>query len=642
MERTVEVLDLSQTDILDMKIDTKYCVERNIHDAHVKVAEANYYPSIPAAMSPADTKTEPIAIVCSGPSLKNTWEEIRGFTKILSCSGATDFLVERGIVPTWHMETDPREHKATFVQNPHPDIQYLIASNCHPKVFQALRDYDVRLWHVLGSENHRGIYETHSRNHWVLTGGSNVGLRALVMARVLGFVDMHIFGMDCCGDEGSVFHTGFHPNEPKKDAIKIARVNGKDYSTTNVWLHYARQYFKETLKLSDARFTLHGEGLLQALVKEKVSNPAYMEERKKRVETANPEMIAMMVPATCSPEYASLNYSLHQENVDYGIGGEKHASLVIKLKKAIEAESILDYGCGKGLLAKALPFPIWEYDPAIPGKDAPPRPADLTVCTDVLEHIEPDYLDFTLLDLARCTLKVGFFVITVAEARKQLLDGRNTHLIVKPKEWWTNKLSQFFKVGKVIENGLEVWFIVGQNVPKHKPNPMRRWDVLEEWIKERGWTKGVEVGVSTGRTFTKLLGACESLHLTGVDIFEERPGLEKDGGQSFEGWNLAGHEKRLREIVERCYPTRGKLIKGYSTEVAKQFEDKSLDFVFIDADHREAAARADILAWRPKVRDGGVLCGHDAQDKFPGVIAAINDLCKGWKQHSDSVWELQL
>lgn len=640
MERSVEVVDLSQNDILDLKVDTKYCVERNIHDAHVKRAEARRYPSIPAAMSPADVIAAPIAIVCSGPSLKNSWEEIKGFKFILSCSGATDYLVERGIIPTWHMETDPREHKATFVQHPRPDIQYLIASNCHPKVFEALEGCDVRLWHVLGSENHRGIYETHSRNHWVLTGGSNVGLRALVMARVLGYVDMHIFGMDCSGDESS-FHTGFHPNEPKKEAMKIAKVGEKEYSTTNVWLHYARQYFKETLKLSDAKFTLHGEGLLQELVKQKVSDPKYMEERKKRVETATPEMIAMMVPATCSPEYALANYQLHQEKVEYGIGGEKHAPLVIKLRDATKAQSILDYGCGKGLLAKALPFPIWEYDPAIPGKDDPPRPADLTICTDVLEHIEPEYLDLTLLDLARCTLSVGFFVITTEEALKQLPDGRNTHLLVKPRAWWTEKLSQFFKIGKVIENGYEVWFIVAPNLPKPKPNPMRRWDVLEEMIKERGWTKGVEVGVSTGRNFSRLLENCPSLHLTGVDIFEERPGLEKEGGQSFEGWNLPGHEKRLREMVERCYSTRGKLIKGYSTEVAKEFEDKSLDFVFLDGDHRHAQVREDILAWRPKVRDGGVLCGHDYQEKFPGVIKAVDDLCPGAKQHPDSVWELQ-
>ena len=135
---------------------------------------------------------------------------------------------------------------------------------------------------------------------------------------------------------------------------------------------------------------------------------------------------------------------------NYGVSGAKRADVVLKLSESMDTKSILDYGCGKGLLAKNLPFPIWEYDPAIPGKDTPPRPADLVVCTDVLEHIEPDLLDNVLQDIARCMIKTAYCIIATFPAGKTLPDGRNAHLIQEGADWWRNRLEKFFDVAKKI------------------------------------------------------------------------------------------------------------------------------------------------------------------------------------------------
>jgi hypothetical protein len=48
-----------------------------------------------------------------------------------------------------------------------------------------------------------------------------------------------------------------------------------------------------------------------------------------------------------------------------------------------------------------------------------------------------------------------------------------------------------------------------------------------------------------------------------------------------------------------------------SLEATKLIKDKSLDICFIDADHRYVPCKADILAYIPKVKDGGILSGHD-------------------------------
>jgi len=111
-----------------------------------------------------------------------------------------------------------------------------------------------------------------------------------------------------------------------------------------------------------------------------------------------------------------------------------------------KTDEVFDYGCGKGTLNENLDINIKEYDPAITGKEAPPQPADVVMCTDVLEHIEPECLNAVFKDLARVVKRHGFFTIATREARKVLPDGRNAHLIIQPPEWWLEQLAEHFTI----------------------------------------------------------------------------------------------------------------------------------------------------------------------------------------------------
>ena len=116
----------------------------------------------------------------------------------------------------------------------------------------------------------------------------------------------------------------------------------------------------------------------------------------------------------------------------------------------------------------------------MPGKDESPRPADLVVCTDVLEHIEPEKLPFVLDDLRRCVKQIGYFVIHTKAAAKTLADGRNAHLIQKDQAWWTETLGRYFTVGKVdVLIGPLIRVVVGVK-PKDQatPSPTLRWTDL--------------------------------------------------------------------------------------------------------------------------------------------------------------------
>jgi hypothetical protein len=367
--------------------------------------------------------------VCFGPSLNDTWEKVKDFKFIISCSGSHKFLVERGIIPTWHAEVDPRAHKTLLIGPPQKEVEYLIASTCHPKLFDHLEGFNVKLWHVF--DNQEDAIRTLPAGEWAVTGGSSVGLRALTLARFLGFTDLHVFGMD--GNQGaSGKHAAEHPNQPKDSTP--CEYNGKTYLTTASMLECARTTWHELDQMPDVRALFYGEGLVQAMAKD------YKPKPKKDA------MIGFNKPPLISEEYRELNARLHRENLAYGVGGGKHAKVVEKLAAKLKTRSVLDYGAGKQYLAKALPFPIWSYDPAFPEIAEAPRPAELVVCSDVLEHIEPDKLDLVLLDLKRVVRRLGYLIIHTGPSTKELADGRNSHLIQEKPEWWEERLGRFFKV----------------------------------------------------------------------------------------------------------------------------------------------------------------------------------------------------
>lgn len=145
--------------------------------------------------------------------------------------------------------------------------------------------------------------------------------------------------------------------------------------------------------------------------------------------------------------YKQLNAELHDREPFYGTSGKKHTGAVYHAARQFNTRDVLDYGCGKQRLKEALSdvLNVRGYDPAVPGLDAPPEPADLVVCTDVLEHIEPTCLDEVLIDLRRLTKRALFAVISTRPAIKTLADGRNAHLIVEPASWWLRHLLDHFE-----------------------------------------------------------------------------------------------------------------------------------------------------------------------------------------------------
>jgi len=167
---------------------------------------------------------------------------------------------------------------------------------------------------------------------------------------------------------------------------------------------------------------------------------------------------------TISEEYRRQQQELHK-NPNYGVASLGFGGVVKKLIEESGARSLADYGAGKCNLKRVLDemcmtgVAYCPYDPAFP-EYGPAKPADLVCCIDVLEHIEPEYLDNVLAELAAIVRRAGLFTIHTGPAMKTLADGRNAHLIQKPRSWWLPRLSKYFEVTHLENSTAGFWVVV--------------------------------------------------------------------------------------------------------------------------------------------------------------------------------------
>jgi predicted O-methyltransferase YrrM len=123
----------------------------------------------------------------------------------------------------------------------------------------------------------------------------------------------------------------------------------------------------------------------------------------------------------------------------------------------------------------------------------------------------------------------------------------------------------------------------------------------------------VEVGCYEGKSFSylivEMINANKNFNLFCVDSFT--------------------FENLLDKFKSNMEPLDGKFtaIIGDSSKSADVFADKSLDFVFLDADHVYERIKGDTLAWLPKIKPGGILAGHDFEcEEHPGVLQAVTEI----------------
>jgi glycosyltransferase involved in cell wall biosynthesis len=151
-----------------------------------------------------------------------------------------------------------------------------------------------------------------------------------------------------------------------------------------------------------------------------------------------------------------------------------------------------------------------------------------------------------------------------------------------------------------------------------QPTPIRcpkfKRNGLAGIFRACGYTKGAEIGVRQGVFSEHLCKTIPGLELLCVDLW--------DAYYHFTGESGATHYEQAQE---RLAPYKATLVRATSTDAARDVEDGSLDFVYIDADHRFDYVMEDIITWARKVRVGGIISGHDYyRFRNAGVVPAVD------------------
>lgn len=150
---------------------------------------------------------------------------------------------------------------------------------------------------------------------------------------------------------------------------------------------------------------------------------------------------------TLTPEYRDLLIKMHADKPDWGLrnGATYHQFILPHLRPT---SRVLDWGCGKGSLGVALKkhlpmLSVTNYDPGMPEWSKEPKGTfDLVVCLDVLEHVETEeYADAVITKLRQHAKRDLYICVFLAKAKAILPDGRNSHLLLRPADWWLDRLA---------------------------------------------------------------------------------------------------------------------------------------------------------------------------------------------------------
>lgn len=158
----------------------------------------------------------------------------------------------------------------------------------------------------------------------------------------------------------------------------------------------------------------------------------------------------------------------------------------------------------------------------------------------------------------------------------------------------------------------------------------RRWDVLVNIINSNDIETFVEVGTAQGKNMSRILKHTDVPKIWSIDPYEFYEGYEEDNDANAGKERIKSNYAKASKTVladERVTHLRQK-----SAEAAPSFSEKSIDLIFIDANHEYEYVLEDLQLWWPKVVEGGFMVMHDYTwrkkldpNKTNGVIQAVDE-----------------
>ena len=221
-------------------------------------------------------RNEPIALVGGGPSLKEHLDEIRAFRHVMACGSVHDYLVDEGVPFNFHLAVDPQVDAVEWISKPQKETSYLLASQCHPNLFDKLDGHKIAMWHLKGQvePEDEHIYKGEPQINW----GPMAGNHSIQMSLYLGFQELHFFGMDASHRDGEnhAYDVGKYHQEAV-DRATVFKVNGKEFRSTMALISQMEHFF-DMFASTDGQFIkgyVHNDDLWAEVIK---ASPPEMKE----------------------------------------------------------------------------------------------------------------------------------------------------------------------------------------------------------------------------------------------------------------------------------------------------------------------------------------------------------------------------
>ena len=239
--------------------------DREIQD-NIKFALGMYHPR---KISPMRAHSGQALLCAGGPSLEKELPALVRLAReggtIFAVKSAHDRLLNLGVVPDCCILLDPRGHVKDFIENPHPDVDYIVASMCHRSVFQRLQQHDARVWlyHARVGAGEEQVLASVIKDgaELMIAGGCSSATRGLSLAHLLGFRSAHLFGYDLCYDG------------PGEGRVQITVRDGKVFMKGDIWTDFEKvaqaQELAMAIRDGTVEIEVHG-GTVAALIREQI------------------------------------------------------------------------------------------------------------------------------------------------------------------------------------------------------------------------------------------------------------------------------------------------------------------------------------------------------------------------------------
>lgn len=136
---------------------------------------------------------------------------------------------------------------------------------------------------------------------------------------------------------------------------------------------------------------------------------------------------------------------------------------------------------------------------------------------------------------------------------------------------------------------------------------------------------GAYKGKSTSFIVTEMLNRGRDIKFITIDTFQGDSGsTDKKEVEAYKQVSVLKMEEEFDKNTEHL-SENFEVFVDYSYEAAKYFDSNSIDCLFIDAGHSYEAVIKDIKAWLPKMKNGGIMAGHD-YTAWKGVGEAVREL----------------